>query len=470
MKESTQFELYNEYYEPIDTVDEIMKESVHNSFQLTPTMSVEFNVVPPTNRDLLRENARLVNEPLTNLRYLREDSAHVDRKTETTSQSSLDTTKSTEVTKLSAKEIEEIGLNNAMLTGEEKRLYGKSNKELRSDAEAKYPHADPANLDLEVEKMQKIRDRAQRKVDDAVDDFKTDAKRPIQITDKDGNTITNPDKKNKNYSFDGNNFIMSKHKTVTSTKNSKSTRDSGAQPREGVPAPKMLRDPEIKKLNNMLPWTFETTFRVRDKKNGVNYDAHFIIGVKTVMHLIRIKDFEDELRDIVTGDVKGLQKVRYKTGEIKFMDYVFNFKGLKADAAKRVNYNKKWVTTLKRMADFNKVSGASFRKIHDTAKGFGVAPDTAIPNATMILSESDIVNLTNTTGIDLGEVSNAKRLAKSLFLIGIAIVDPSGGKMKVMFPDSDNDWDIQSLATIDAELAKTDNSRLMRELNRMVNK
>ncbi|MDE6852571.1 MAG: hypothetical protein K2J67_08780, partial [Lachnospiraceae bacterium] len=77
--------------------------------------------------------------------------------------------------------------------------------------------------------------------------------------------------------------------------------------------------------------------------------------------------------------------------------------------------------------------------------------------------------LVGKTGIDLSQVSNARKLAKSLFLIAIAIVDPSAGSMRILF-DGDVDWDVQSLASIDAEVAKTDNSNLLRELQKAVNK
>ena len=93
-----------------------------------------------------------------------------------------------------------------------------------------------------------------------------------------------------------------------------------------------------------------------------------------------------------------------------------------------------------------------------------------IPNGTLVLSQSDVTTLVDRTGIDISVVSTAKKLARTLFLIAIVVVDPSRGSMRVLFPDSDTDWDVQSLASIDAELAKTDNSQIMRELNRMVNR
>ena len=42
--------------------------------------------------------------------------------------------------------------------------------------------------------------------------------------------------------------------------------------------------------------------------------------------------------------------------------------------------------------------------------------------------------------------------------------------MKVLFTDTDSDWDIQSIAAIDAEVSKTDNSAIMKELNKIINR
>lgn len=122
--------------------------------------------------------------------------------------------------------------------------------------------------------------------------------------------------------------------------------------------------------------------------------------------------------------------------------------------------------TLKRLGEYNSTNGSLLKKPITAITG-GSVP---IPNGTLILSQPDVTMLTNQTGIDLSVVSNAKKLARRLFLIAVVIVDSSAGTMRVLFTDSDNDWDVQSLASIDAELSKTDNSQIMRELNRMVNK
>ena len=457
LKESPDLVLYNEYYEPVDDIDAIMKEAAYYSEWITPTLNVEFRFIKDKNMDLFRENSRLMNEPLSGLHYLKEaDRVKADDMIQKNTEERTDkrTNVDTSEVKLSAKDIEEIAVREANLSKREREVYGKSTKQLTDELKASKPQLDDAAVKKEVEDLLKVKAAADKKVAQATEDFKADAKKPS----------SDPSKKAKNYKYDGHNFIMASSKAGNSTTKTTITKSTTTKP--PVDAPKLLRDADIKKINGMLPYTIETTFRVRNKENNVAYDVHFIIGVKTVMHLIRVQDLQDDLQELVSGTVKGLQKVRYKTGEIKFMDYVFNFKGLKADAAKRVNYNKRWLNSLKRMADYEKLHGTMFNGIHDDIFG-GQVP---IPNGTIILSQSDVTTLTANTGIDLGVVANAKRLAKSLFLIAVAIVDPSAGSMKVLFPDNDTDWDVQSLASIDAELAKTDNSQIMRELNRMVNR
>lgn len=445
LKESADLELYNEFYKPVDDLDSIMKESIFYSEWVTPTMNVEFRICPP-NTDLVKENARLMNEPLTGLRYLIQEASHVSNKV--VSQDQKEARTETEGIRLSYKNIEEIAIDDANLTREERELYNKSVNDIKNEIKERYPNYDDDELEEEIDDTLMRKAEIAQRVDKAIKDFKDDAKKPN----------TDPTKKHKAYNFDGHAYIVAKNKGATVIKKS--------VPKPPIDSPKMLRDADIKKINGMLPYTIEATFRVRSKEKGESFDVHFIIGIKSVLHLINANDLQEDLQDLITGNVKSLQKVKYKTGEIKFMDYVFNFKGLKKDAAKRVDGNKRWINSLKRMADYSKLGGTMYKSVSDEVR----KGDRAIPNGTIILSQSDVTGLTANTGIDLSKVSNAKRLAKSLFLIAVAIVDPSAGSMKVLFPDTDNDWDIQSLASIDAELAKTDNSQIMRELNRMVNK
>lgn len=413
--------LTNKYYEPIDDVDRMMKESVFFSQRISENLYVEFTICNPADQiELITENARLINEPLSGFGYFIEKSTH-----------SVETSTGNKEVTLTDDDLRELAVNRNNISARTAKIAAMSSKE------AKDSNIDDNTLA-----------RARDTVADAID--KT--KKEIQ----DGEL-------GKKYQCKKGRFIR-----VDSTKSVKDIKSVDNQVPDPVKAPILLKDSDIKKVNGMLPYTMEATFRFRTKDGNVK-DVRYVLGVKTVLHLIRTQDLADDLRELVTGNIKALQKVRYKTGEISFSDYFLNIKGIKADAAKNINYNKKWISTLKRLAEYNKLHGSVFKNTSQLMSMLN-SGSVPIPNGTLILTQSDVTILTDQTGIDLSQVSNAKKLAKNLFLIGICIVDSSAGTMRVLFPDSDSSWDVQSLASIDAEIAKTDNSQFMNELKKMVNR
>lgn len=432
----------NIYYEAIDELDQMMIESLYHEQRLSENCKVEFRFVPTTNVNLIQECARLCNEPLEGFVYLKEDSSK-ETNNETSYQRNT----------ISDEEFRSMAMDQCNFSPEQKRILNMSpddiTKEVRSTAD---PQWDEDDLRVAIQGKIEEHDMANETLDERIRAIKK------EIMDAEKGEGSNASKLRKEgYRWDGMRFYRINPMTKTASKTSTNGR--------AVDAPQILKDTDIKKINGMLPYTIEATFRLRTKE-GLDKEVKYIIGIKTVLHLIRTQDLAEDLRDLVTGDVKSLRKVRYKTGEISFKDYLFNTKQLKADAAKHINYNKRWINTLKRLADYKQQYG-SFLKGPIKAVTNG---DVPIPNATLILTQPDVTTLTNQTGIDLSQVANAKRLAKNLFLIAVCIVDSSAGTMRVLFTDSDNNWDVQSLASIDAEVAKTDNSQVMRELNRIVNR
>ena len=451
ISEATDF-FVNNYYEPIDEIDHMMSESMFYTQKLTDECIVEFRVVPTTDQDLIIENARLMNEPLTGFLYLKEAVATPSVSKDEYSKND-DPTRKTTIEKtnknvtVSEKELEEMAKEQASLTGEEKRLLDMSYAEIKNKAENENLDASKGEINIAITNMLNDKKKAENKVDIALEKIKKDIKSNA--------------KGKYGIQFVNGKFIRSEMSVKT-----QNTEKPKEQIRPAADLPKLLRDSDIKKINGLLPYTMEVTFRVKLKNGTLDRDVKYIIGVKSVMHLIRTQDLAEDLRELVTGKIKSLQKVRYKTGEIGFMDYMFNVKNIKKDAAKHINYNKRWLNTLKRLSEYDRING-SYLKTPAKLLTNGAPP---IPNGTLVLSQPDVTTLMNQTGIDLSIVSNAKRLAKNLFLIAIVIVDSSAGSMRVLFPDSDNNWDVQSLASIDAEVSKTDNSQLMKELNQMVNK
>jgi hypothetical protein len=435
--------LINKYYEAIDNIDQMMSESIFHKVQITDKVFAEFRVVPTTNETLIMENARLANEPLQGFFYLREKSEKEEWEEDTYSK---------RFNKLTPEEKEKLKNEDrkTLEKGNKREIEqegGKPEKVLTEEEIADLAKEHNLMLDgkhPDVEAMQKII----RTGKERIDFIYANTNRRVQV------------RKNKKGEWE---YYVAAVEGKTVTRDSHKEVD--VKFRDAVEAPRLLKDVDIKKINGMLPYSIEATFRLKTDQ-GLDRDVRYIIGIKSIMHLISIKDLTEDLREIITGKIKTLQKVRYKTGEITFKDYFFNIKGLKADAAKHINYDKRWLNTLKRLGEYETMNGTLLKSGIKAITG-GHIP---IPNGTLVLSQPEVTKLTNETGIDLSIVSNAKRLAKSLFLIGVVIIDSTAGTMRVLFTDSDVSWDVQSLASIDAELSKTDNSQLMKELNRMVNK
>lgn len=450
--------LVNKFYEPIDRFDGIMQESIFFSQQLTENCSVEFRVIPTTDIHIIKENTRLLNEPLSGFSYLKEYDDGVRTKTRNNA--------------LSEEDIENIVMNEEDLSEDQKRLYRMSDRDIRQEADAKLPekvnpiyskrptsgggHVTDLDNATEYFAYKRACEKRDREVEDRIkerDDIRNRVKSDM-VDFKD---------KVKDGKIDGMEY---RNGQIFRSDLSEIQRGSARDVYKAADAPKLLRDTDIKKINGMLPYSIEATFRVRKDGSQVDTEVRYIIGIKTVLHPINVSDLSDDLREIVTGNIKSLRKVKYKTGEISFKDYMFNLSGIKKDAAKHINRDKRWVNTLKRLADYQSMYGSYLKgPLTGISKG-----DIPIPNGTLILTQSDVSILKGETGIDIGSLNDAARLCRNLFLITIAIIDPSVGTMKVYSPDNDTDWDVQSLATVETELNKTDNSQLMKELNKLVNK
>lgn len=434
--------LTNKYYEPIDDIDAMMCESVFYSQKLTENCTVDFSVVPATNKDLLAENARLLNEPLTGFPYLKESS-------ESTSNSIAEKSTSAKFDPLSEADLKDIACERSNIDRNTRRQADMTDEQIEKSVKAEYHGRSEDEINKAISDALHAHKGYQNQIDDAVEELKNDIK---------AGNVQGLEYRNGKY--------CRKNTSTTSTSRNSSSVSVKTTDKPPIDAPKLLRDADIKKINNLTPYTMEATFRIKQKDGTLTSDVRYIIGVKSVLHLIRAQDLTEDLDEIITGNIRALQKVKYKTGEISFKDYFLNLKGIKADAMKNLNYNKRWINTLKRLAEYNKLNGSLLKQPAENL----VDGKVPIPNGTLILSQLDVNNMVNETGIDVSDVNIATKLARSLFLIAVVIVDSTAGSMRILFPDSASDWDVQSLASIDAELSKTDNSSLMKELNKMVNK
>lgn len=467
IKEAVDFmcSAYNEFYEPIDDFDQRLQDSIYLHQQLTENVEVTFKVVPTLDQRIIKECSRMTTDCLEGFTYLVEGSSRV------VPDSPYDPTKR----KLSVKEVQKLAddrnesvlelrntLRNSDYNGRKNCMKHKNTIYILDGPNVYEVSTHTGNKDSSTETTIKYETITDKKAEEI---FNTKNIDKIKKEIKDGNS------KYKNYRIGSDGNIQVKSKSTKDISINKHYTPGENIVDKAVKAPSLLRENDIKKLNSLQPYSMQVNFRVRSS-NGNYYDVSYIIGIKTVMHLIRTSDMVDDLQELVTGNVRSLQKVKYKTGEINFLNYMFNIKGLKADAVKKINPNKRWLNTLKRLGEFNKLNGTILKTPADIVNFLGGESDIAIPNGTMILTQTDISMLASSTGIDLSVVSNARKLCDSLFLIAIAIVDSSAGTMRILHydPKRTTDWEAHSLAAVDAEVSKTDNSQLMKELNHLVNK
>ena len=406
---------------PIDDIDQMIKESVVRTMELGNNLVLEFRIPSSKSAEvdyLLKEHARLNNEPLQGFKYLQEANVYTHRK-EWTEKDRPERT-------LGSSELEVIAKQNGYADTPDKTAGQNMLDQIRYNNEIVNVDGRRIEVRMGTEKRTMV-------------DPNNPARTIVQ-------EVPVPEA-----------FLAQKH----GTKYSRSENPL----RDPVNAPVLLRDGDIKKINAMAPYMIQASFRIRQANGELSEDVTFLIGVKTILHLVDVNDISEDIRDIINGRDRKLQKVRYKTGEINFMDYMFNLKQAKKDVRRFLDRDKRWINTLKRLSEYRDMYGLT-KSVGTSLSQIG---DNPIPNGTLVVSQTDVIKITNETGIDIGEVATAKKLARSLFLIGVVILDIVAGNMKVLLDDY-NDWDIQSIAAIDAEVSKTDNSQLMRELNRLVNR
>ncbi len=409
----------NKYYSPIDDMDAIIGESIVNTIPISEDVSIEFRATPMVNKDLIMENARLMNVPLTGLTYIQEDTEtpKISNKKETSNKGSIP---ERVLTREALQKILDFNNKTAAAKGKPTVNLNDFMKAIRDN---------PNGVSFVTDRNERRNIYYRRS--------KTGEKDPAtgELVYEDLYYIPAVDIK---------------------------TEILDAPRDQIIKAPEMLNNHDIKKINGMLPYGIRVTFRIKDFANAA--DVEYLIGIKTVLHPVAIKDLADDIENIISGELKNLRKIKYKTGELSFKDYWFNLSGLKADAAKRLKSGKRWIASLKQLAEYHKVHGSILKRPAGLTRGDKGIP---IPNGTLVISKSEVDSIRDSSGVDLEEVSTAQRLSKALFLICIMIVDGSAGTMRVLMT-GDSNWDTQAISQLDSEIAKMDNSSAVKELGKLI--
>lgn len=223
----------------------------------------------------------------------------------------------------------------------------------------------------------------------------------------------------------------------------------------GVQAPKLL-DRDIKKTNDIVPLGVQVRLvAVNDKKEFVQY-MDFVVGVKTIMHVIETDDMVDNLKRGIENKSLLFKFLRWTTGEISlFKDIILNLDEIKNDTVKKAGKSP-FFGTLQRLKN-KKVGMTNF-----------TVPHAIIPNATVVISSYEVDVLQNKYGIDIRKDAMVRMLMNNLFLMAFVIMDEGSGTVSVFY-DGDQTYQTYSIETLERDNAMNSN-KLGKEIGRMISR
>ena len=214
-----------------------------------------------------------------------------------------------------------------------------------------------------------------------------------------------------------------------------------------------LADNDVKKCNELVPTTLSVSLQQKSKDNfgGV---VNFILGVKGIMHPVNSDDMVSNLLDGHKAGNKFFNFLRWTSGEISFVkDLLFNVNGIKEDVIKKHSKGgSHWWTTLKRNRTIARVkNGHSKQKI--------------LPNATIVCSMEEVLEMQDAYKVNLLEVRNVLKLMDRYFLLGFAIVDESQELVHFIF-DGERDFQVLSFNGLERE---NNNKNDFKDIYKMIN-
>lgn len=220
-----------------------------------------------------------------------------------------------------------------------------------------------------------------------------------------------------------------------------------------VKAPQQIDETKLNKLNTMKPLMMVVNLSIMDKQGSVSRPIEYMVGVKTHCRLIEASTLPEVVKYPVQEMDKISRKAKWRAGELKFFkDIVFDISGKKQTAIDSQNPNRKWY---RRLYQLSKMEGDSVtaRKITGKA-GAGSSPKGLIPNVTMVITQNDVDMIEEATKIDLMKPGNAIDLCKQLFMMGLVVIDEDANAIKMLFPDINNDYEVQSTSAVEKQISQ----------------
>jgi hypothetical protein len=206
---------------------------------------------------------------------------------------------------------------------------------------------------------------------------------------------------------------------------------------------------KLQKLNSMKPLMMITNLSYMDKNGSVSRPIEYVVGVKTHCRLVESAMLPEVVQYPLKEMDKVMRKAKWRAGELKlFRDIIFRIKEKKQTAIDSRDPRRKWYRRLYELAHM-KGDGNVSKAIAGPGSTGGL-----IPNATIMISKADVDNIESVTGIDVLDASKARKLCEELFLMAFVVIDTDAESIKILTPDINNDYEVQSLGAVRKQVAQ----------------
>ena len=226
-----------------------------------------------------------------------------------------------------------------------------------------------------------------------------------------------------------------------------------------VGTPSLLKDNDVKKSNDLQPYTMQVRLMAINDKNEFVQFMDFIVGVKVVLHNIKSDEMIINLQNALSNNGVLFNFIRWTTGEKSlFKDLMLNINNTKLDIANKSKGSSPWWSTLKRLKE---VSRAQLPlKFFSKTK--------LVPQSTIVISSFDADSIEKLYGFNLRNPQFAIKLMKALFLMNFIIVDEGTGTLDILY-DGETSYQTYALETLQREVSLSSN-KIGKELTRMISR
>lgn len=213
-----------------------------------------------------------------------------------------------------------------------------------------------------------------------------------------------------------------------------------------------LADNDVKKCNELVPTTLSVTLQ-QIKGDNIGGNITFVLGIKGIMHPVNSDEMVNNLLDGYKDGNKFFNFLRWTSGEINFLkDLVFNIDGIKEDVIKKHSKGSHWWTTLKKNKTLARIKNLSGK-------------NRILPNATIVCSMEEVMEIKDTYGVDLMDPRHMKRIMDRYFLLGFVIVDESQELCYFIF-DGERDYQALSFKGLERD---NNNKNDFKDIYKMIN-